>query len=357
MWTNSSSFSATRCSVLLIALLLASCGGDDGGGGIAYSTLHFPGAAPNASTGPTGIRGVDSSSDVYISGASVAPGAGPVGLLYRGPLDGSGTWFTLNYPSSQRVTVTGTSVYGPDNNGPGSVVLVGNYATSEQGTGVPIGFVYLGSPDGSGEWRTITPPGAAVTIAHSTMGGFVVGNYETSRELVTGKAFIYDISGDVFYELVKPRAVSITAYGIWYNGGTSYTITGGYADPDGTAGYLVDWDSATQTTSNWATYRDPNAQASVTPVTHFEGITTDGSGGYNLASDTLSLDGTVFLGAAIANVPRTSSGAFGEASWQPISFPNATITSANTVYQNSIVGVYTLDGDPGNGYVATVPGF
>src|SRR5215470_19700578 len=114
--------------------------------------------------------------------------------------------------------------------------------------------------------------------------------------------------------------------------------------------------AAAPSTVNWATYTDPNPNASLTPITHVEGITTDGMGGYNLASDSLSLDGTVLVGAAIANVPRTTSGAFGAAKWNAIAYPNSSVTFANTVYQNAIVGVYLRSGVE-NGYVATVPGF
>jgi hypothetical protein len=340
---------------------LSSCGGGSSGGSsvaaVKYITRNYPNSAAGGSTLLTGIRGMENSTDVYMTAIYEPPGGGMNGLAYQGPLKRGGTWFALSYPSSPGATVTSTALYGPDNNGQGSVILVGNYTTAEQGDDVPIGLIYQGPIDGSGTWSTITPPGAVVTIAHSTMGGLVVGNYDTSKVVVTGKAFIYDINGGVFNDLVKPGALSITAYGIWYNGGTSYTITGGYSDPAGSAGYLVDWDSSTRTASNWTSFSDPNQVGTATLLTHFEGITTDGAGGYNLASDQVDADSGIVTAAAIANVPRTSTGTFGSGRWREIAYPKSTLTSANSVYQNAIIGIYQLGSDVSSGYVAIIPGF
>ena len=46
----------------------------------------------------------------------------------------------------------------------------------------------------------------------------------------TGHAFIYDVATSTFLpDIVYPGSTTTTAYGIWYNGGTSYTICGGYS--------------------------------------------------------------------------------------------------------------------------------
>jgi hypothetical protein len=345
----------SECAVLGIGFLLASCGGSSSGpatsNATTYVTLNYPNSTANSSTFLTGIRGVENSSNVYISG--IYASSGNVGLAYQGPLTGGGTWYTLKYPSSSGITVTNTALYGPDNNGSGSAILVGNYTTTQQGADTPIGLIYKGPLNGSGTWSTVMPPNAVVAIPHSTMNGLVVGNYDTAQVAVTGKAFIYDTSSGSYSYLVKPGALSITAYGIWYNGGTSYTIAGGYTDAAGAAGYLADWDSATLTASNWTSYSDPR---SATLLTHFEGITTDGDGGYNLASDQLLAEGGAAVGAAFVNVPRTASRTFGRAVWEPISYPQSTLTSANTVYSNSILGIYHLGTSASNGYVATIPG-
>jgi hypothetical protein len=324
---------------------------------VQYSTLHGYNDE-SGSTLVTGIRGVNGSSYVYISG--VYSGATNSGLLYVGPISTSGgTWHLLNYPSSAGVTVTSTSLYGPNNgNTSGTVQIVGNYTTAES-AGSAIGLLYQGAVDGSGAWSTLLPPSpdnssVINTIAHSTMGGLVVGNYDT--RLATGKAFIYDITNNSYINLVKPGAVSITAYGIWYNGGTSYTIAGGYSDANArgiTTGYLVDWDSATNTTSHWTSFNYLNEPAN-SIVSHFEGITTDGNGGYNLAADVALASGVA--GAAFVNVPRNADGTFGTASWTNIAYPGANVISANTVYQNNILGVYVPQGSTSvYPYLATLP--
>src|SRR6185369_6044553 len=106
----------------------------------------------------------------------------------------------------------------------------------------------------SSHYRTINYPGAKYTYAHSTMGGLVVGNYTRENShgyLDGGHAFIYDIANDKFLPDVKfPGSKMNSAYGIWSNGGTKYTIVGGYSDgiapvfegkPIGSA-YMVDFD-------------------------------------------------------------------------------------------------------------------
>lgn len=183
------------------------------------------------------------------------------------------------------------------------------------------------------------------------MGGLVVGNYDT--DLATGKAFIYNIAENSYVEIVKSGAVSVTAYGIWYNGGSTYTIAGGYSDVNEggvDTAYLVDYDSNTQSFTNWTSFTYNN-QPSV--ITHFEGITTDNNGGYNLVADALSGEDVV---ASFVHVPRNSSNTFGAATWTPYAYPGAVLTSANTVYLNYALGIYELtNGGPANGYVTTIP--
>jgi hypothetical protein len=108
---------------------------------------------------------------------------------------------------------------------------------------------------------------------------------QPQAQLRAGKAFIYDIGTEIFLELEKPGALSLTAYGIWHNGGASYTIAGGFSEVN-TSGldraYLMDWDSATQTTSHWTAFNYGNDSAI---ITHFDGITGDGLGSFNLTGD------------------------------------------------------------------------
>lgn len=361
MTVRSYRFHVVGAALWLLGVCLGSigCGGDDNDNppnSVEYSTLNYPGAGGD-STLLTGVRGVTNSSEVYISGFYAPAGstAGIAGLIYKGATSGGGTWYTFTYPSSSGATVSTTQFYGPDNRTAGGISVVGNITTVEGGAAMPIGALYQGPLDGSGSWRTITPPLSTATIVHSNMAGLAVGNYETGDGAGPGRAFVYDIDADSYFELVKPGAVSITAYGIWHNGGTSYTIAGGSAEVGIAAGYLVDWDSATHTASNWKSYRFKNRPQSITLLSHFEGITTDGAGGYNLAADSILVESGVAVDAALANVPRNQDGSFGDATWTTVSYPHSKVTSANTVFEQDIIGVYEVSGsDASNGYVAAI---
>ena len=320
---------------------------------VSYSTFNYPGAAGD-STFLTGVRGAGGG-NVYITGTYEQQGSTDTqGLLYQGPLSGGGQWTILNFPGAD---ITGTALYGPDSLAPDSVRLVGSYKQTETGQ-QDHGLLYEGPPDGTGSWQTIDFPsmGETVlnTIAHSTMGGLVVGNFDTN--LATGRAFVYDIDNNSWVELVKPGAVSITAYGIWYNGGTQYTIAGGYSNANLSGidhGYLVNWDSTTQTPSNWTSYDFNNSRIGVA-ISHFNGITGDHRGGFYLTGDWLGIAPPV-AGAFFAHVFRVPGRAFSIAQWTQIAYPSAQVTSGNTVFENNVLGVYIMNGSSVvNGYVATV---
>jgi len=347
--------SKRKISLLLIVMIaaLSACGGE-----LLVSYLAFPTLYSN--TFFSGVRGVRDSTDVYITGTYTT--ATTNALLYQGPLLGGGKWYPI-VPSSTLFpggTLATSLLYGPDNSSiPGEVNLVGTYTL--QGDNVTYGFFYSGPPNGSGNtWLNIYPssllePGDFLigTVPHSNMNGFIVGNFASNVR--SGRVFIYNLANSTYYELTKQGTTSISAYGIWWNGGTSYTIAGGYRDPEnpteGQVGYLVDWNSSTQEATNWKAF---NYQNEPGMITHFEGISGDGSGGYTLASD-WSQSGTTSTGAAFAHVTRNSDSSFGTASWVEITYPNAATTTANTVYYRNAIGVYTQTGSAITyPYVATV---
>ncbi len=337
-----------------------------------YSTFNYPNAN-GGSYGPTGIRSAGGQ-NVFVTG-SVHPSPTPTppcsvvshGILYEGALSGNGDWTVLDYPSSPGITVTGTVLYGPDALPPGNVRIVGSYTKCEdEGTNVRNhGLLYEGPTDGSGTWQTIDYggpllPGEQVlnTIVHSTMGGLAVGNFDTN--LVIGRAFVYDIAANSWKELIKP-SVSITAYGIWYNGGTSYTIAGGYSDanPNGIDhGYLANWDSATQTASDWTSYDFDNGPHTHVEVSHFDGITTDNQGGFYLTGEWAGDQaGEHRLGGFFAHVPPMPHRPFGDARWRDIEYPSSVITTGNAVFENNVFGIYFVSLDsPFSGYIANVQG-
>ena len=338
---------------------------------VKYSTFSYPGAAMGDSQGPTGVRGGAGGLNVYVTGIWHHETNGEQissGLLYIGPLSGggnSGNWTALNYPSSTGITVMNTSLYGPDGLPPGNVRLVGNYTTSSP-TPPPLshGLLYEGPPDGSGTWQTIdypNPPREQVlnTIAHSTMGGLVVGNFDTNFDL--GSGFVYNIGAASWTKLPKEPlgARVLTAYGIWYNGGTSYTIAGGWSDPSfpqlDQHSYLVNWDSSTQTASDWTSYDFEKPHTHV-EISHFDGITTDNQGGFYLTG---TWEGEAHVGGFFAHVPRMPHRVFGDAHWRDIEYPSSPgqhvdTTTGNTIFENNVLGIFTTLEEPGQlqGYLA-----
>lgn len=328
---------------------------------ISYTTL--PGynlAESGSSTIVTGIRGITESDSVYISGLYKTSNGVTNGAIYAGPInESSGSWYILNYPSQiAGESVTGTAWYGPNNGETAETIsVVGNYTV--ESNNFAQGIMYRGPLDGSGTWTKLLPPSPDIsnvkeTIAHSNMGGIVVGNYDT--HLATGKAFIYNIQTESYTNLilpVEPRPISVTAYGIWANGDGSYTIVGGYKNESQglSNGYILDWHKTTGVITHFTTLYFNN-QPTTSVISHVEGITTDGNGGYNLSADTS--DGSL-AGAAFVNVPRNLDGSFATPSWIPIVYPGSSTISANTVYQNNILGVYEF---PGNAqvysYLATI---
>ena len=219
-----------------------------------YSTFnYYPAPTNNSKTLLTGIRGRKvckcskssytgipmkyRNTELFISGWYNSPKVNDevvtIPFVYKGDIAGNGIFHVLNYPSAPGRTVTATNLYGPDIIKCNKIRVVGNYTIEENTTSksVVIGCLYQGPLDGTGKWITLTPASSDPvynTIAHSTNGGIVVGNYDT--ELYQGKAFIYDICSKEYFDIIKPGAVSITAYGVWHNGGNSYTICGGYSD-------------------------------------------------------------------------------------------------------------------------------
>src|SRR5262249_37326760 len=139
-----------------------------------------------------------------------------------------GASYSVNYPGA-----TTTSVYGPDLLKNGDLQLVGAYKTGDD---VVHGFVFQGSTDdltNADNYATIDYSGAKFNYVHSIAGDLAVGNAdgpENKLPLGTGHAFLYDVKQHLFLpDIVFPGSLSTSAYGIWSNGGTSYTIAGGYS--------------------------------------------------------------------------------------------------------------------------------
>ncbi len=299
----------------------------------SYETLNYG----TASTFLTGIRGDN------IVGNYVIPGTSDTGGLYYNLA--TETWVAFpvstdngaNFPGA-----IGSSPYGPNFGTPEGIMRgVGSYQTAASAP-YDLSYLYDGAAaPGQQITNLIYPsrPGEQTlfTIAHSTFGHLVVGNYDT--ELATGNAFIYDISTGTYTTNNIPGAVSTTVYGIYGDkiaGGYAELEIGGGIGPE--RGYI--YDLATDT---YETYHHPGAVA-----THFEGITGAGrTNEYNLVANWVTADGKVH--PAVMHID-----ALGIVTWYEIDIPGD-VVSSNSAYGDKVVGIYVSDGQT-NGYVATIPG-
>lgn len=362
-----------------LTMALGGCGGGSGSSSATPAVQYsLEPALASGSTEITGIRGVTGSSDVYLTGINQDNGTN-YALLYQGPIQmtSASQWNKIG-PTGKCIVTTinpcetpsGLNFYGPNNGtGPGNVVVVGNYNLSTDS--YPYGLLYRGDVTGNGTYTKITPPPSLIpsgetlryTIAHSNMNGVVVGNYAT--DTLVGHAFIMvmgntpdDPGTYTYYEIPKTLesgAVSMTAYGIWYNQDRqNYTIVGGYSKLDTkglSTGFIVDWDGTPTGFSNFTSVFYNNDQAS-SLITHFEGITTEDAGGYYLATDWGTTTTNPKEGAALVQIKRNTDGSFATPTWTMLAYPGATVTSANTVYRKNILGVFASPVTP---YLATVP--
>jgi hypothetical protein len=246
-------------------------------------------------------------------------------------------------------------------------------------------MIYLGPVSGrGGSWTTIDvpadgshtvggvracpsgQPGCRVmdTIAHSTMGDLVVGNYDLNLgHGESGNAFIYNMSTRqwTLLQLGGSLASGTTLYGIWQNGGPgspNYTLAGGSmahgSSPHGNMrAFLMNYNEQSGAFGKPRFYNYGNTPAR---NTHFDGITAV-PGGFNLATISSA------QASSMAFVPLTGRpGSFGRATWYPINVAasrlcapdGCTMVTANTVYQNNVMGLYVRSGIPRT-YLATVP--
>ncbi len=295
-----------------------------------------------------GIRGIKGTKKVYIAGSLINNGTSSsmIGLLYEGTLLGNGvngTWNELVFTSPDFDDVINTSCYGPNDKGNNEVQIVGSYKRAL--VNIMYGFLYEGTTNGQGTWTTISPNSGDFLncFVHSIMGDLAVGNYDT--KLTNGFAFIYNIITKQYINFMIPDAYSTTLYGIWHNGGDSYTLAGGCGmgkAGDLSQAFITDWDASNNTMKNTRFYQYLDEELQ-TIVTHFEGITSDNNGGYNLPCDWVSA--TAKGGAAFVNIKRNPNNTFSDAEWVALSYPtsDALSLSANTSFENKTLGVYTTE--------------
>jgi hypothetical protein len=250
------------------------------------------------------------------------------------------------------------------------------------------GMIYLGPVSGpGGSWTTIdvpadgrdtvgnvracpiTRPDCFVmnTIAHSTMGNLVVGNYDLNiGNGVSGNAFIYNMTTGqwTLLQLGGSLASGTTLYGIWQNGAPgspNYTLAGGssaYSPVKAQRAFLMNYNERTGRFGLPRFYRYGNAPAA---LTHFDGITAV-PGGFNLvAISSAQASSMAFIPATGGNWPL-----FGRATWYPIDVAHSSLcttppatscsrVTGNTVFQNQVMGLYVQQQQSDSGFVS-VPG-
>lgn len=286
----------------------------------------------------TGIRGDNMTGNYSITGSGGDTG----GLLFG--LTGStvspfpmATANGSNYPNA-----ISSTPYGPSfGSSTGILRVVGSFITSAYP--YDLGYLFDAAAASGSQPTTLRyPDGSSTlyTIAHSTFGNQVVGNYDT--RLATGNAFIYNIPTGTFTTNNKPGAISTTAYGVYGN-----RIAGGYGENSGPGpvpiptehGYIYN-----QVTNVFTRYDAPNSV-----LTHFEGITGGGRANtYNLVADSIGTDGKPHAWAVAVD-------AAGIATWTELSVPGADVTSANSTYGGQVIGVY-VQGGTTKAFVVNVPG-
>lgn len=198
------------------------------------------------------------------------------------------------------------------------------------------------------------------TYLHSASGGLAAGNYDFFGEgQVAGDAFVVDMkSGKQTNFRYNDAALSHAVYGIWSNGGSSYTVAGGVSSAKGSLkpglttspsvsdASLADYDSITGKVNHLHTDRYPGSGAGPSLETHFEGIWSDGDGLYKLPF--WSFDANLKpAGAGLAIIQRLKNGEFSDATW--ITFPNpagVTVYTNDSVWARASVGGQISSSNP-----------
>lgn len=296
------------------------------------------GVAGSNITTVTGIRGNNMTGNFSIPNSGGATGS----LLYTLPSLVPAPYPDASSPPVNFAGATSATPYGASfGSATGILRTVGSYKTATNGNG-DLGFLYDGANAPGQQLTTLVAGSASTTIntiAHSTFGNQVVGNFDTT--LATGNAFLYNIPTNTFTTINRPGAVSTTAYGVYGN-----RIAGGSTDGTGLSrAYILNQDTGVYTTYN--------APGTGTVVTHFEGITSGGRANtYNLVADSTDATGNHAWAVHVDEA--------GVATWTELAVPlcgsRTCVTSGNSIYGDTAIGVYIDSNGVTKSYIVTVPG-
>jgi hypothetical protein len=339
----------------------------------------------------TGVRGTANGKVVLTGSAPTGSGSQTAPFLYRGRLTTAAQGATVSVLAPPFPGVTSGTFYGPDTHSfnpntipSGQVRAVGSYVSSSGPAGVhDQGMIYLGPLNGAGgSWKSIDVPANGAhtvghvracpgfrsgcfvmdTIAHSTMGNLVVGNYDLNPSvpggLASGNGFIYNMTRQQWTLLRLGGSMSnlTTLYGIWQNGADDsphYTLAGGSSATGTQKAFLMTYNERTGAFGKPRFYRYGNAPAL---ATHFDGITRV-AGGFNLVAISTA------QASSMAFIPfHAGQGSFGRAQWHAVNVASSTLCSGgcshvtgNTVYRNRLMGIYLRTGSSAaSSYLATM---
>ncbi len=338
----------------------------------------------------TGVRGTANGNVILTGSAVTGSGTQTAPFLYQGRLrTAAGAAVSVLTPSLHGVT--SATFYGPDTHtfNPvsiprGQVRAVGSYLSSAAPAGVHNqGMIYLGPVSGlGGSWTSIDVPANGAhtvghvracprtrvhcfvmdTIAHSTMGNLVVGNYDLNPTVrggvISGNAFIYNMARHQWTLLHLGGSLSsaTTLYGIWQDGGdrsARYTLAGGSSARGIQRAFLMNYNERTGAFGRPKYFSYGNAPAL---LTHFDGITAV-RGGFNL----VAISSAQWASMAFIRV-KAGGRSFGTARWYPINVTTSplcsggcSIVTGNTVFKNHVMGIYIRNGSTRiSTYLATV---
>jgi len=337
----------------------------------------------------TGVRGTGHGNVILTGSAATGSGTQADPFLYRGRLARAAAGAAVTVLTPTFPGVTSATFYGPDTHAfnparipEGQVRAVGSYVSSSAPSGVlNQGMIYLGPLKGSGgSWTSIDVPANGAhtaghvracprrrancfvmdTIAHSTMGNLVVGNYDLNPTVrggvISGNAFIYNMTRRQWTLLRLGGSLSsqTTLYGIWQDGGPGsphYTLAGGSAASGAKRAFLINYDERTGRFGPPKYYSYGNRRAA---VTHFEGITGAGGGFHLVAMSTAQASSMAFI--------PLRNGHLGPATWYPVNVQASSLCSGdckvvtgNAVYRNHVMGIYLRQGSSSiNSYLATL---
>ena len=242
--------------------------------------------------------------------------------------------------------------------GDGAALTVVGSAVFAGAAGVHKGFIFQGGAaelKQSAGFRALeVHPGATYTFVHDVAGRLAVGATDKAHtsapasDTAPSFAFLYDIVANKYVgDAVFPGSESNAAYGVWHNGGTKYTVCGGFATtgansfaqeaaaggayPKGApvgSGWIADLDyvfdekrgAALVTWSSWTAYKH-TAAGGAALKSQFEGISSvDGGATYQLVARTdagsswvsLRRTRTGFEGVEAAAVPTGATAVCGK---------------------------------------------